>query len=406
MSKNVISAITEELNFFQGLSEKTTTVDPAFYIFIDKDINSIVDELNSAGVSIDMVALDNHIEQFEKQEQSSKDSFMDEVQKKGADVKLNSRKSIQDWFFKTLGLAPYKMNRTGPSIDKEVMQHYEDTVPSARYYLEMSQAHSMVTMLNNIKKAVRDGRIYPHHNLNKAASGRFSSSGSGEDKLNINGWPKSIRDILKSDISSNRIVSFDYRNMEGMVSASMAHETSLIDDMVNDVDMHQKLADILGVDRKIAKIVNHGVNYGMTAFGLARKIGCTEDEAEKFIEKYWQQRPKIKTLKQDVIQTARMMGYISTISDFRRPAKDLSDDQIWSTFIQGSAADLFKEALTRVSKYLKSTGYGSVKSPMHDAIICEIDNSHLDEAVASIKDIMENIHPEFILRVEVEMDKW
>lgn len=386
-------------------------VDDKFLLFIDKDLNDIIDEINKSGVQINLERLEDHIKEYEELEKVSSKQFEEYVAKNGGEgLNLNKRADLIKWFFEILGLPVYKAGKTGPSLDSESLEALAQKNISAEYYANAKQAHSAVTMLKNIKAAVHDGRIYPQHNLNKAASGRFSSSGKDGDKLNINGWPKQIRDILTTDPEESDkekiIVSFDYKNMEGAVSASLAGEESLIQDMENDVDLHQKLADILGVDRKTAKIVNHGVNYGMTAFGLARKIGCTEEEAETFIEKYWQQRPKIRTFKQDVIQTAHMMDYISTISGFRRPTKDLSDNQIWNTLIQGSAADLFKEAVARVSRYLKSTGYGKIKVLMHDAIICELYKEHADEAIKEIKDIMEHIHPEFFLKVDVEQGKW
>ena len=154
------------------------------------------------------------------------------------------------------------------------------------------------------------------------------------------------------------------------------------------------------------KIIRHGIGYGMTAFGLARRLGCTEEEAEEFIEKFWKQHPKVRTLKQDIIHKAHIFGEISTISGFTRQTYGLTDDQIYSTFVQGSAADLFKQALVKVSKYLKEHNAGRVDTPMHDALICELSNENLDKTIADIKDIMENIHPEFKLKVDVQMGEW
>lgn len=384
---------------------EATAVDKSFEMFIDKDLEDIVDELNAAGLTVDLDKLDRHIQEFKKKEEDANRSFKDSAAKRGYNINIRSRKELTQWFFETLGLLVYKRGKTGPSLDAESLEMLAHKEETAAFYLWSKQAHSMVTTLTNIKKAVRDGKIYPQHNLNKAASGRFSSSGKNGDKLNINGWPKSIRDILKS-AEGTVIVSFDYRNMEGHVSAALAKEDSLLRDMENSVDLHQQLADVLGVPRKIAKIVTHGTSYGMTAYGLARKIGCTEQEAEEFIEKYWETRPRIRNLKRDVIRTARMMGEVVTIAGFRRQVKGLSPDQIWSSFVQGSAADIFKEALARVSKYLKRTGKGRVQTPMHDALICELSTQDLDTTIDEIRHLMETAHPEIHLKVDIQMDKW
>ena len=402
-----MDAFTRDVIHYSKLfNERATFADPEFQIFIDKDINTIVDEINAAGLRIDVAALQRHIESLKKQEAESLRAFKTETERAGQNINLSSRKDLVYWFFDFLGHTPLKVGKTGPSLDKETLDKIATKEPTAKMYADAKSAHSMLNTLQNIQKALRDGRVYPQHNLNKAASGRFSSSGANGDKLNVNGIPKSIRDIFAPEADEDTIVSLDYKNMEGLVSAALARQQDLIEDMNNDVDLHQKLADIIGVDRKIAKIINHGVSYGMTAFGLANKIGCTEEEAEEFIEKYWQQRPRIRNLKQDVIQTAKAMGYVATISDFRRPTRDLTDDQIWSTFVQGSAADLFKQALTAVSKFLKTDGSGRVLTPQHDALVCSIKTSEIDRVLPKLKDIMEHIHPAFPLKVDVQVGQW
>lgn len=407
MSKLSRTSVKRRVDMLLEASDSILTegafIDDSFNIFISRDIEDIVNELNTNGVTIDEDKLRKHLDEYSAKETKAINDFNSAVTKLGYSVNISKRKEIIDLFYTKLGLPIYKSTKTGPSIDSECLEVLRKLNPIPGYYADAKSARSMINTLTNILNALKSGKIYPQHNLNKAASGRFSSG--GVDKININGWSKDIRDILKA-ADAKVIVSFDYKNMEGAVSASMAGQTDLIEDMANDVDLHQQLADILGVDRKVAKIVNHGCSYGMTAFGLGRKIGCSEEEAQDFIDAYWNKRSKIRNLKQDVIHTAKMMGYIATISGFKRNTNMLSDDQIWSTFIQGSAADLFKQALVEVQTYFKKNGNGKVLTPMHDALICEIDSENLDETIAAVKDIMENIHEKFTLRVDVQIGKW
>lgn len=395
-------------SLFGSSVEEGKFVSDEFQILIDKDLEDIIAELNASGVSINQQRLADHIKEFQEKELTATADFEAEVQKCGQPINTNKRADLVKYFFTILGLPVYKSGKTGPSLDSESLEFLSSKHPSAGYYAAAKQAHSMVTTLKNIQAAVHDGRIYPQHNLNKAASGRFSSSGANGDKLNINGWPKAIRDILTTDQSEGtEIVSFDYKNVEGAVQYFLAHEQGAIEDYLGGVDMHQKLADILGVDRKTAKIIRHGIGYGMTAFGLARRLNCTEEEAEKFIEKFWEQQPKVKTFKQHIIHLAHMYGEVQTISGFSRKATGLSDDQIYSTMIQGSAADIFKNAVAAVQKFLRNSHNGKVKVIMHDAIICEIvQNDEFDYTIESIKEIMENIHPNMALRVQIEKDNW
>ena len=387
------------------MREDIDFIDPKFKLLIDKDLEDIVDEINASGLGINEKRLAEHLAEAKQAEADATAKFKKSVEDRGYSFNYNSRKDMVNWFFNILKIPPFKMGKTGPSLDAESLEAIAHIDESAQFYLDAKSAHSLVNILQNITNALRDGRIYPHHNLNKAASGRFSSSGANGDKININGWPKSIRDIFKAD--DDRItVSFDYKNMEGAVQYFFANEEGSIDDYLSGTDMHQKLADILGVDRKVAKTIRHGIGYGMTAFGLARRIGCTEEEAQEFIDKFWKTQPKVLTMKQDIIRTAHQLGFVSTISGFSRDARGLTDDQIYSTFIQGSAADIFKQALSSVAKYFKIHNNGRIVTPMHDALVCEINEEGIDQTIEDVKTIMQNIHPEMKLQVEVEIGKW
>lgn len=379
--------------------------DKEFEIFIDKDLSQVIDEINKAGVAIDEDRLDYHIKEYKEIENKANNDFVVALMKEGLSASINSRKDILRVFFDELKLPVYKSTKTGPSLDAEALSAIEDMHPAVKAYKDFKSAHAMLNTLNGIKAALRDGRVYPHHNIAKAASGRFSSSGENGDKLNINGWSKRIRDILKP-MPDTVVVSFDYRNMEGTVSAALSKQTDMLEDIINDVDTHQKLADILGIDRAKAKIINHGINYGMSAFGLGRRLGISEEEAQSFIDRYWAGKDKIKTHKENVIQLARIYGYVQTIGGTRRPSFGVSDNAIWSSYIQGSAADIFKNAVVAVSKYLKQVG-GDVVTIMHDAIVVEIPTGeNFDQIKAEVANIMETIHPSIPLKVDTQIGKW
>lgn len=379
--------------------------DKDFEVFISKDLPQIIDEINEAGVAIDEDRLNFHIDEYEKIKTDAYNDFVVALMKDGLTGKIDSRKDIIRIFFDELKLPVYKSTKTGPSLDAEALATIEDLHPAVKAYKNYKSAHAMLNTLNGIKKALHDGRVYPHHNIAKAASGRFSSSGTNGDKLNINGWSKRIRDILKP-MPDKMIVSFDYKNMEGTVSAALSRQTDMLEDIVNDVDLHQKLADMLGIDRAKAKIINHGINYGMSAFGLGRRLGVSEEEAQEFIDKYWANKDKIRSHKANVINLARMYGYVKTIGGTKRPADNVSDNALWSSYIQGSAADIFKNAVVEVSKYLKGVN-GSVVTIMHDAIVAEIPTGEqFDTIVSKVASIMETIHPNIPLRVDIQIGKW
>ena len=107
-----------------------------------------------------------------------------------------------------------------------------------------------------------------------------------------------------------------------------------------------------------------------------------------------------------MINLARMYGYVKTIGGTKRPADNVSDNALWSSYIQGSAADIFKNAVVEVSKYLRGVN-GSVVTIMHDAIVAEIPTGdQFDTIVSKVASIMETIHPNIPLRVDTQIGKW
>jgi DNA polymerase-1 len=383
--------------FRKRLEEKATFVDPSFYLFVSQDIAEIVDEINKAGLTVSLEKIDEHIEATTNVKNDATAQFQAIVKAEAPNLDMSKRDGPTQWFYQTKGHPVKVKTKTGaPSVNSEAVDNFiADGDESAKYYQAASSATQALKFLNGIRRAYQDGKIYPQHKLNGASSGRFTTNLTG-------GWPKPYRDILVGDDQTEVIWSFDYANIDGAIQYFLANETGQIEDYTAGTDMHSKLAEILGVERQVAKAIRHGVGYGMTPFGIAKKIGSTEEEAEEFIEKFWEQQPKIRTLKQDIILTARKMGYVATIGDFRRPTKDINDDEIYATFIQGTSADICKEAMVRVDKYLKSTGYGRLKMSMHDSVVVSIQFDKQDEVVVQIKEIMETIHPKMQLRVSAE----
>lgn len=374
-----------------------------YTVVLSSVLENIVNNINETGVKVNVDLIDQMISSKEKEEVAAEKEFKDSVTSAGYTVDISKRKDLVHWFFDILKCPVYKRGKTGPSLDDEVLTYLSD-IPTAKNLMDIRKSQSYVKTLTNIKAAIKDdGRIYPQHNLNKTVSGRFSSSGKDGDKLNINGWSKEMRKIV-SVTEGYRIVSFDYCNMELAVAAAMAQEVSTLKDILNKTDLHQALADRLGVPRKVGKTVNLGIQYGMTPFGIARKLGVTEEEAQTYIDGYWAQHKEIKEFKRHIIRLARKLGYVQTISGIQRKAEGCTDDQLYSTFIQGSAGDLFKKAIVNIFSDVQGINPVAL---MHDALVVEVkDDENFEATVADIKNRMETVHKDFVLRVDISYDEW
>lgn len=189
--------------------------------------------------------------------------------------------------------------------------------------------------------------------------------------------------------------------MEVVVSAVLSREDWVIKAAKEDKDLHQILANKLGISRDKAKIVNLASNYGMTPFGLAKELNISEEEAKTIQEEYWNHRPNTKSFRSRVISRARELGYVYTIYGFRRKVSDsISDDQIWNTLIQGSAADLVKRAMIECYDYLEENNAGRIMLNLHDQLVFSLNS---DAHIAPLRDIMENIDKRFPLKVDVSI---
>ena len=105
------------------------------------------------------------------------------------------------------------------------------------------------------------------------------------------------------------IVSMEYKDIEGLVTAVLAEDKKYIEKYKNGIDMHQDLASSLNTTREKAKIVSHGCRYGITPFGIAQELFITEGEAKEIIERYWKIRPEVQNYKERVVMRAHRIGY-------------------------------------------------------------------------------------------------
>ena len=188
------------------------------------------------------------------------------------------------------------------------------------------------------------------------------------------------------------------------MQATLAKDEKAIQAFRDGQDAHTQLATLLNVSREKAKIVNYAVSYGMTAYGLAIELGTTEDEAQRIIDNYWRAKDKVAAKRQHIINWSRSHGFVPTIYGFSRSMSTITkDDQIWSTSIQGSAADLMKKCMVDVYKYLEVTGCGRVLTNVHDALLIEVDNTDI---VPALKNIFTKVDEHFVLDVDVKIGEW
>lgn len=314
----------------------------------------------------------------------------------GIDFNPDSPKQLSEVLFTKIGLKPVKKTKTGYSTDVEVLEILatQHTVPAL-----ILEYRSLVklknTYLDNLTEYIspKTGRIHTHFSPVGAATGRLSSSDPNLQNIPIRtDEGRRIRLAFVPGSPENVLLAADYSQIELRILAHFTQEPALLRAFEADEDIHKAVAaEVFGVpldqvskdQRSQAKTVNFGIIYGVTAFGLARRIeGLTTQAADRLIRDYNARFPSIAKFLDRCVDHARTHGYVETILGRRRLLPDIHSNTITvrnaaermaiNSVVQGSAADLIKLAMLRIHKRIKSD-----KSPsrmllqVHDELVFE-----------------------------------
>jgi DNA polymerase-1 len=269
--------------------------------------------------------------------------------------------------------------------------------------------------------AAKHGRIHTTFNQTGTSTGRLSSSNPNIQNIPIR--TDIGRRIRKGFIANPgfSLISADYSQIELRILAHISNDRNLISAFEQDIDIHRHTAaliyglseaDIDDNKRRTAKVVNYGLIYGMTDFGLVQRLNIPYEEASQFIKSYYNLYPEVEKWRKETILNTENYGYTETLLGRTRPLPDLhsrnhglrefSKRAAINTPIQGTAADLIKLAMIDVENRLleKKFNYGLLLS-IHDELVFEIEDERLDEAQAIIKDCMEHA---LTLNVPIKID--
>ncbi|MCL4221835.1 MAG: DNA polymerase I [Phycisphaerales bacterium] len=341
-----------------------------------------------------------------------------------------------------LGLKPIKKTKTGFSTDAEVLdklvQDAGITSPIPELILEYRQLTKLVsTYLVSLREEIhpQTHRIHASFNQTVAATGRLSSSDPNLQNIPIR--TDLGREIRRAFIAppGRVLITADYSQIELRLLAHLSRDPALIEAFQAGEDIHAAvaaqihgvpLAEVTKQQRHGAKMVNFGIVYGITAFGLARRLGCEQAEAARIIDDYKRRFAGITTFLEECIQQARRKGYVATMLQRRRPIADIESNNptrralaervAINSVVQGSAADLIKLAMVDIQRRIDASnaacdapsqggpachagGYGDLADPalvgvkmliqIHDELVFEAPTATAEAARAIIVDRMQ-----------------
>ena len=340
-------------------------------------------------------------------------------------INVNSPQQLARFLFEDLNLPGGRKTKSGYSTDATVLEGLRDQHPVVPKILEFRQLSKLKgTYVDALPLLVdsKTHRVHTSFNQTVAATGRLSSSDPNLQNIPIRTEiGQKVRRAFIPSRPGDLLLSADYSQIELRVLAHMTDDPVLVDAFARGEDIHARTAaEVFGIpqaevtanQRRLAKVVNFGLFYGLSDFGLARDTGMSTEDARIFIDAYFRAYNRVREFLEGIKIQAREQGYVETllhrrryIQDIRSPNRMLRQgaERIAINMpVQGSAADIMKLAMIRLDNYLREQRLASrMILTVHDELVFEVPPAERDRLVEVVPDLMANAYP---LTVPLQVD--
>ncbi|QUJ67581.1 DNA polymerase I [Photobacterium sp. GJ3] len=378
---------------------------------IEMPLVPVLSRVERTGVLLDVAKLHQQSDEIAKR--------LDEIQADayevaGEEFNLSSPKQLQAILFEKMGLPVVKKTPSGtPSTNEEVLQELALDYPLPKLILEhrgLAKLKSTYTdklprMINPTTK-----RVHTSYHQAVAKTGRLSSTDPNLQNIPIrNEQGRRIRQAFIAP-EGYQILAVDYSQIELRIMAHLSGDKALLDAFREGKDIHAATAaEILGISieevsseqRRRAKAINFGLIYGMSAFGLAKQLGMGRNEAQEYMNIYFERYPGVLEYMESTRSQASEQGYVETLFGRRLYLPDIksrnairrkaAEREAINAPMQGTAADIIKRAMIAVDTWLQTQDSSRVRLLMqvHDELVFEVQTSALDEVAKSVCELME-----------------
>lgn len=344
---------------------------------------------------------------------------LDEIEKLAYELadqefNLSSPKQLQAILFEKMGLPVIKKTPSGtPSTNEEVLQELALDYPLPKLLLEYrSLAKLKSTYTDKLPKMVNaaTGRVHTSYHQSGTVTGRLSSSEPNLQNIPVrNSEGRRIRQAFVAK-PGYKILAVDYSQIELRIMAHLSGDQALLDAFREGKDIHAATAaEILGLaiddvtteQRRRAKAINFGLIYGMSAFGLAKQLDMGRNEAQDYMNVYFERYPGVLEYMESTRNSAAEQGYVETLFGRRLYLPDIkarnglrrkaAERAAINAPMQGTAADIIKFAMIAVDEWVQQQPQGQVSLLMqvHDELVFEVEASVLDSVTAKVRQLME-----------------
>jgi DNA polymerase-1 len=363
---------------------------------IELPLVDVLVEMERAGVRLDVERLRSISERFGQRADELERRVWDLA---GEQFTIGSPQQLAPILFDKLGLSRKRRGKTGYSTDARVLQairHEHEIIPAIEEWREVTKLKS--TYLDAFPELIGpEGRLHTTFNQTAATTGRLSSTNPNLQNIPIR--TEQGREIRACFVAAEgcKLISADYSQVELRLLAHIADEPVLKEIFRRGEDVHTATAEaILGGrtdpgTRSKAKMVNYGIVYGLSAFGLADRLQIEKEEAQQFIDAYLERFPKVKEFIDSTIASATTEGHVATLFGRIRRVPELRSRQFQTRslgerlavnmVIQGTAADIIKVAMVRARDRLRDAGLSTrLVLQIHDELLFEGPEAEVEQA--------------------------
>ena len=379
------------------------------YETIEQPLVAVLYRMERAGVLVDRQLL--------KAQSAELSSRMLELEQQAhgeaeSPFNLDSPKQLQEILFGKLGIPVMRKTPTGqPSTAEDVLEELAETYALPKLILEYrGVAKLRSTYTEKLPEQIdpQTGRIHTSYHQAVAATGRLSSTDPNLQNIPIR-TPEGRR-IRQAFIAAPgfRLVAADYSQIELRIMAHLSADAALLRAFAEERDIHQATAaEVLGVplasvdadQRRSAKAVNFGLIYGMSAFGLARQLGISRGDAQKYVDLYFERYPGVKRYMDETRQQARETGYVETVFGRRlylpeiqsrnQALRQYAERSAINAPMQGTAADIIKRAMIDVDGWLQSSHVPArLIMQVHDELVLEVAEAEILHVARELRERM------------------
>src|SRR6266700_2794734 len=394
----------------------------ALFRDLEMPLVPVLAEMELAGVSIDLAYLQQVSRELYEQLQRLDQEIADVAH---GPINVNSPQQLARFLFEDLDLPGGRKTKSGYSTDATVLEGLRDQHPVIPKILEFRQLSKLKgTYVDALPLLVdaKTHRVHTSFNQTVAATGRLSSSDPNLQNIPIRTEVgQKVRRAFIPGRPGDVLLSADYSQIELRVLAHMTDDPVLLDAFARGEDIHARTAaEVFGIpqaevtanQRRLAKVVNFGLFYGLSDFGLARDTGMSTEEARVFIDAYFRAYNRVREFLEGIKIQAREQGYVETllhrrryIQDIRSPNRMLRQgaERIAINMpVQGSAADIMKLAMIRLQTYIHEQGLASqMILTVHDELVFEVTPGEREQVIEVVPDLMARAYP---LKVPVQVD--